>query len=852
MIDSEVIRQRIRQAFDAIYHQRGRLLRIESTLGQDALVVEQFHGREALSECFAFEIDCIAPSAHFELKRLIGQPLTLRLATATGNSRVWHALTQRAAFLGADGGVARYRVRLVPWLSLLQIRRDCRIFQDLTALEIIERVFSGYAQADFRVDVTQSLPRRPRCTQYRETDLAFVERLLAEEGLCYRFEHAADRSAADDNADKPLGPTLVIFDAQAETPTVEPATIRFHRVSPTETSDTISSFRRQARLAPNTTTLSAWDALKVRAHADAAEAPARPNVPPLEIYDGSRSALRYRDADTVRSNTEQTLDALQGQNDLAYGTSSARQLSAGSRFDLTEHPTDDGSFRLWTVEHRAANNLGAHLAHLLGNADIEFGSYRNHFICVPTHTAQRPTYIHKPTAPGPESALVVGVAGQSLTSQRDHSIKVQFPWQRGEKPNAGGLSTEAADNGNAPGNERSGIWVRIAEPLAGPNWGASFTPRVGTEVLVDYLEGDIDQPMIVGQFHNGSDAPPFSAGTDSAANHPGTLSGTHSYALDRSGHNQWVHDDAPGQLRQRLATSQAESELNLGYLIEQNGANRGRYRGQGSELRTRGWAALRAPQGLLFSASTRERAQSASHDVSEAAGQLKAAGDLASRLSETAANQQASALQANKAQQAFITAIDATQGGRYTAPVGGQSHKKDQAGQRQPDTAADRLGEPFSVFEGPSALISTTPASSLYYAGGNTHTSVQGESQHTAGATYSSVAGATSSLYTHDGGIQGVAANGALTLQAHDDAMEILADDAVTVTSSQTRVDIQASKKIVLAAGQSTITLDGANITFACPGSFTVHGSTHDFSGAAQGDYTQVVLPSGTATSGET
>lgn len=848
MIDAGELTQRIRQAFAAIYHQRGRLLTIESALGRDALVAERISGRESISECFAFEIDCVAPSAHFELKGLIGEPLTLRLIQADG-TRAWHGYATRAAFLGADGGLARYRLTLNPWLSFLSRRRNTLIFQDKTALEIIDAIFSDYPQANYTTDVTQTLPKRARCTQFRETDLAFVERLLAEEGLCYRFVHDADQSAANTDDTTKHGPTLYIYDRNADAPDVSPATIRFHRVSSVEKDDTITAFRPQARLTPNTSTLSAWDALKLRAHAHQAQAQTSPDLPPLELYDGTRARLRHQEPAWIEQSADQRLAAARLRAHTATGTSSARQLAAGSAFALTEHASEDGRYIAWAVEHRAANNLGAHLAHLLGQPEIEFGSYRNQFVCADDTIDVIPAYIGKPNAPGPETALVVGVAEQALTSTRDHRVKVQFPWQRGQQPNAGGLTetySSANPDGNAPGDERNGTWVRVSEALAGPNWGAAFVPRIHTEVLIDYLEGDVDQPMIVGQFYNGTDAPPFAAGTNSGANHPGTLSGTHTHALDNSGHNQWAHDDAPGQLRQRLATSQAESGLNLGYLIEQNGATRGAYRGQGHELRTQGWAALRAPEGLLLSTSRRERGESSAHDVAEAVGQLKAAQDLATRLSDAASAQQANELKANTAQVAFTQSIDPEQDGIYQTAVGGQDHHKTQSGSREAGNAAERFATPSVLLDSPSTIATTTPASSLLYAGQNTHQTVQGESQQTAGSTYSSVSGATTSFYTHNGGIQGVAASGSLSLQAHDDTLEILADDSITTTSSQTRIDMLANSKIVLTAGQSSVTLEGGDVTFACPGTFTVKGSTHDLIAAARHQANLKTLPVGT------
>ena len=208
-----------------------------------------------------------------------------------------------------------------------------------------------------------------------------------------------------------------------------------------------------------------------------------------------------------------SLEGLPGQR-LGYerleGQGSARHFTAGARFSLVEHSRHggrsqpDSAFTLLAVEHHAANNLGPGMAELLGRPDIEQGGYRNHFHAVAASTPLLPRFVRKPTAPGLQSALVVGLAGDALTTERDLRVKIQFPWQRGERPLTGGLAAPADQphgHHHAPGDERSGIVVRVAEWLTGPDWGSHFLPRTGTEVLIDFVDGDIDRPLVVGQLY---------------------------------------------------------------------------------------------------------------------------------------------------------------------------------------------------------------------------------------------------------------------------------------------------------------------------------------------------------------
>ena len=231
------------------------------------------------------------------------------------------------------------------------------------------------------------------------------------------------------------------------------------------------------------------------------------------------------------------------------GTGAVRQLAAGHTFSLSQHAhyaLGNNTFIVSAVDHAASNNVDAGITCLLKVSDLERGTYRNYFSCVqdvvpivPALAAQQ----RKPIALGSQVALVVGIEGAPITTERDHRIKVQFPWQRGVAAMAGGSADTGSltdTKGNAPGNDTSGTWVRVSEALSGANWGSNFTPRIGVEVLIDFIEADMDRPVIVAQLYNGSDIPPFSAGVDSGVNHAGVLSGMHSHNLDDGGYNQWV------------------------------------------------------------------------------------------------------------------------------------------------------------------------------------------------------------------------------------------------------------------------------------------------------------------------
>lgn len=819
-----------------------RLLEIDTAL-PGAFLVERYSGHEAVCAAFRFEIDCLSLSAFLDTRALLGQPVTLRQRRADDTWRQWHGPCTRIAPLGGDGGYARYRLTVEPWTALLALRRNALIFQDQDVRGVLEQVFAHYPQADWRIEVSQPLTRRPVTTQYREDDWSFVTRLLAEAGLAWRFEH---RQGATDR-DGPTH-TLVVFDREATAPDATPAALRFHRSNATEREDAITGFSHQQQMTADAVSTASWAPQRVEAVSASTQGQsAGAHLPPREVFRMNR-ADRFADAGSAAQSADLLLDALRVPQQLHAGTGTGRGLQPGHAFALTDHPDLAGQrFIPLVIEHVATNNLGTGIVAILDDPELERGSYRNRFLAAPADTPLVPYPRARPTAPGAQTARVVGLPGAAVTSTRDHQVRIQFPWQRGTSPHAGGLTDTGSYTqveGHAPGDETSGLWVRVAEWLAGPNWGTHTLPRMGSEVLVEFLHGDIDQPVVTGQLYNGEVAPPFALGE--STNHPGTLSGLHTQSLDGSGTQQWLMDDAPGQLRQRLHTSLADSRLELGYLIEHGNAHRGGYRGEGFDLATLGWANLRAGHGMLLSTTSRPGAASTQFDVSEAVAQLHAAIDTAQALHDAAHAHDAAVLGANPVQAAFVRHIDAAQDGKYTAPAGGQPTTRPVGDARDGGEPVERFARPVLLAESPNSIVLATPASALAYAGANLHLTVQSDAHFVAGHTWSAVSGGSASLFAQTGPIRVIAANGPVSLQAHAGTLELLADQSLTVTATDERIDVLASNKIVLQAGQSRITLEGGDITFACPGSFTVKASEHPFLPGANNATGIDALPRGT------
>ncbi|MDD1969309.1 type VI secretion system tip protein VgrG, partial [Pseudomonas putida] len=554
--------------------QNHRFITLQTAL-PDALLVERLHGVEGLNEELDFTLECVSASAYLDIDGLVDRCINLQLVMADGRLRLWQGMVVEVEQQGSDGGLTSYLLRVGSWMSLLKQRRNTLIFRDMDALGIAAQVFADYPQAKWRHDVTQPLIPRAICTQYRETDFEFVTRVLSEEGLSFRLEHA--ETPLQDPDGLPNGSAeLVIFDRHFPLP--ESEALPFTRINATEAGDGISRFSEQVQVCSDRATTTRWNPTLMKAVSGSAYHPAHGDgqaLPERELFD-VEPPLAFMTSAQADLHAGLLLDAARMEARLYLGEGAIRQLQPGPRYTLTGHSGHRGqAFICLRVTHSAVNNLGVLAAQLLRDSGLIAGSYRNSFKAIPADVRVVPRRLPRPLAAGTQSAIVVGSKSQVITSTRDHQVRVQFSWQRGTNPLHGGLHEThslSKPDGHAPGDESSGSWVRVAEDAAGNNFGQHFTPRIGAEVLIGFANGDIDQPSIIGQLYGGRDFPPFAAGLDASANHPGTLSGLQTRNLDGSPASQWLLDDASGQLRHELRNATGDSHLALGYLIEQQGA----------------------------------------------------------------------------------------------------------------------------------------------------------------------------------------------------------------------------------------------------------------------------------------
>lgn len=824
--------------------QYGRLLTLTSHADDSPLhkvVIERFSGQEGINTLDTFRIDTLCTDACFDPAALIGQELTLGLRLGDGSRRLWHGLLTNCSALGGDGGLARHRLVLQPWLAQLGLRRDSYVFTRQTVLDTVAEVLADYPLCSYAVQVSRKLPVFATRVQYRESDLAFVQRILAEAGLNYRLEHEQHPGQTDMGSVKTRH-TLIIFDADAKAPECALNPIRFHRADATERTDSFTHWRSQRHVITNQIHLGAWDAAQLAAtQAEQVSARQLGEQAPLEEYD-VHGSQRY--ADSEHAQADALLQLLRHESAAkhyqAQGT--VRCLAPGQEFELSQHDRygsehTERRYVALHLTHEAANNLGANAARVLHDADIEQGTYRNQVHLQDAAGAIVPPPLPKPAAPDVLSALVIDdalpdSANTHVHSNRDHQVKVRLFWQpQGDTtPNNADPARIASARSHA---HAPSVWLRVMSPAAGPNWGAHLLPRVGTEVALEFMEGDIDRPFVAGQLHTAQDLPAWSAGQNSDANHPGSLSGWHTRSLDGSGYNEWQTDDTPAQVRTRLASSHSASQLNLGHLINiaPDSSRRSAWRGTGAELRSDAWTAVRAGDGLLLSTVAQEQATGPLMQAQGITAQLRAAQQTAQRMHSAIEQAQGVPLKGNDVLPSLIEDTNPADNGRYPDAVNGQDTRIPAPGQRTGDQPLPAVARPIVVMDAINSLNVATPASAAVFAGQALHWTSHKDAHTAAGHTLSLAAAGSVGLHSADGGLRAIAQDGLVSVQAHQGEQAWTAQQAITITSSNNAIEILAPGKITLNGASTAITLDGTDITLAMPAELDIKGAKHSFVG---------------------
>ncbi|WP_175804316.1 type VI secretion system Vgr family protein [Burkholderia ambifaria] len=467
--------------------QSNRLFTIQTPMkGRSDLVLVDFHGTEGLSQNFEFHVRLASQDSNIELKKLIGQPVTITLqltdALASSEERYFHGYVANFTHLDHDGSFTVYSATIVPWLWMLSRSRDIRIFQEESTEAILSKVFREYGKiALFEFRLSKATKNRSYCTQYRETDLEFVERLMQEDGLFFFFEHAKEnhKLIITDNsiAAKPISGRSPV--------------LQYTKGEALDNLAVITSFQASRQLESTNVGLKTFD-YKVphaRRFVSGGTEVNQGEVPSYEVYDylGEHG---FPDSDRGEALTRFRTQALAAHSKIFIGTSTSRRVSPCQYFELDDHydhgstKPEDRQFLLTTVTHSGTNNY---------QAGEGAATYQCSFTCIRKKIPYRPAFtIERPTIIGPQTAVVVGPEGEEIYTDNLGRVKVQFHWDRLGKRDQG-----------------SSCWVRVGQPWAASGFGMIQIPRIGNEVVVIFLDGNPDRPLIISSVYNSANMPPW-------------------------------------------------------------------------------------------------------------------------------------------------------------------------------------------------------------------------------------------------------------------------------------------------------------------------------------------------------
>ncbi|UVS90003.1 type VI secretion system Vgr family protein [Burkholderia glumae] len=819
--------QDIAEAIQAGVIQQDRLVKLDTPLGPDQLVVQRVVGRSRLGRDYGFTLDVVSSHDDLPLKSLIAQPVTLWLQQADQRYRPIQGHVFTARRLGADGGLTTYQLTINAWLHLLHFRRDQKIWIDKSADAIITDVFNAHPQANgrFRFALSQPLASRSYTRQH-ETDWNFVHRLLESEGLYGYWEQGSDGKSH----------TLVVTDAITSLPELAPRSVSFARMATGAETDALTQWSGTRTLQSVSLTTRTFD-YKNPAVSGNPKGTLTPTMDQqgalpaqLEVYDYT-GAYTFGEQSHGDRLAQIRMEEWESRAKRFHGAGGVRALDAGRRFTLADHPVHDADPAAqrefatievaWWIENNLPVTGAPHFPHSLetelaearaadggaaaaiAHADGSVGFYRVEVEAQRTSVPYRSPFEHRKPEMHLETAIVVGPDGEEVYTNELNRIRVRFVWDRVN-----------------PGDQGASTWVRVVQADTGGGYGGVHMPRVGEEVLIDHVGGDCDRPLAVARVYNGAVKPQWHSN--------GILSGHRSKEYGGSGYNQMVMDDATGQNRVQLMSSSANSLLHLGYLIEQSGNARGAYVGSGFDLRTDDYGALRASQGLYLSTHPKTAA-SQPLDVAETQQQLVSAESLVEAMSGASVQHQAESLQ--DAHDAMRALTDATQHTATGAAASGGNTAGGGTG------SANVFQQPVMVFGSPAG-IALSSKQSIHLAATRHVNFVSAQSTHlAAGKSLVASIGQKLSLFVQNAGMKLFAAKGKVEIQAQDDNIELSAQKTVKMLSATDQVQLAADQGILLTSGGGYIRLSGGNIEIHTPGKVDVKGASHVFAGPASMGY---------------
>jgi type VI secretion system secreted protein VgrG len=465
-------------------NQKNRLLTLDTPLGADALIATSFKATERLSELFRVNVFAVSTQENIVASKILGKNVTLSVSTPKSAPRNFNGIvTSFSASYAVVRGTRAYQFEISPQIWLLTKTSDCRIFQNKTVIQITDAILSENGITNYKKQgITGSHPAREYCVQYMETDLDFLMRIWAEEGLYYYFTHSKNQH------------TLVLSDSCNGYFECQDKDV-IH--APAVQNDVLSIVKWSSRqnFITGKVTLNDYNFQQPTANLCSTTTTTAPN-PDFKSWEIYHYPGDFIEKSQGQHLSRDRMEQIESEFESSAGAGKYRSFCPGGKFTMKTHEVkaEQGkSYVLTSVDHEAKETT-----HIGALDQSERSEYENSFYVIPAKTVFRPPpHCRRPLIPGPQTAKVVGPSGEDIYCDKYGRIKVQFFWDRQGK-----------------NDENSSCWIRVSQMFAGSSWGAVFTPRVGMEVIVIFLEGDPDRPLVIGCVYNEDNMPPYTLPSD--------------------------------------------------------------------------------------------------------------------------------------------------------------------------------------------------------------------------------------------------------------------------------------------------------------------------------------------------
>ncbi|MFW2173945.1 type VI secretion system Vgr family protein [Acinetobacter guillouiae] len=814
----------------------------------DQVFLQRIDGAHAINEGVLLQLICLATSAIIPLKSFIGTQAAIDLVTDKSELTRISGIVTQADIGASDGSLTIYRLTVEDPTALWKHRRNSRVFMNKSVVDVIQTVFQEWAQRSPLFASSLSLDKsglskdydvRPFIMQASESDFDFLTRLMRSEGINWLIDEAQLKVSSF--SEQIQSQKLRLIDNNTQYTSLERKSIRFHRSSPTERQDSIISFIGQRSIQPTSVHIQRWQADVLDIDEGAGNVQSKHQH--SENYDNASLGLEQvwhfspawiqdlngEDGATASGNSQ--IERF-NENLSNYHDSQAKQFTAistvrdahvGYVFELNGHPEidqhdfSDKQFLITSKRFYNQNNLPKDLTNQV-DALIKQSNWQmtnittnnsderqaNQLVLQRRNITTAPEYNplkHRPIA-SPQRARVVGPSGEEIHVDEWGRIKVRFLFTRNQDHiHDGGAGSNDNDTDSA--------WVDVLTPWAGEGYGARFLPRIGEVVVIDFFDGNIDRPFVVGRIHEAHRHP---SKFDNKGKLPDTkkLAGIKSRDYKGSGYNQLRFDDTTGQLSSQLQSSHGMSQLNLGNLSHPKETDISKGRGEGFELRTDQWGAVRAGQGLLLSTYAQDSASGSHLDVTAGKNQLESSLNNSKALSEVAKNQQTDPLENLDHLKSFISALE-----------------KDDSDEAK--NQADAFKQALMILASPNSIALTSNE--------DIHLSADGQISHTADNSInlstqkSFLAHAQNkiSLFAAQEGARLFAGKGKIEIQAQGDGADVIARKGIQIISTEDTVYIISPKEIRLVGDTSEVRINGSGVFATTPGLFEVKSGQQKF-----------------------